>query len=153
MTQAPPSTFPLLSSQDIARQLIRFALHRAAEKTEVPYAELLKMPPGQRRDYHDDITVVVFFFDHEAMKRQSQKNNNWKKVGQHAEGMGGGAVAMPAKRLLFCTVPGKQDSFTSIPRVTSERFCTRFVKLQKPRRHGCTREEGPSCKGRFCSCA
>ena len=76
---SPPAPFPS-SSQDIARQLIRFALHRAAEKTEMPYPEILRMAPGQRRDYHDDITVVVFFFDHEAMKRQSQKNNIWKKV-------------------------------------------------------------------------
>jgi len=43
--------------QDIARQLIRAALRRAAEKREVRYQDLLRMSSGQRREYHDDITV------------------------------------------------------------------------------------------------
>ncbi|CAI5481087.1 unnamed protein product [Closterium sp. Yama58-4] len=63
--------------KDVARQLIRTALQRAAEKTEMLYSDLLRMPSGQRRDYHDDISVVVFFLDHDAMRRSS--HSFWKK--------------------------------------------------------------------------
>ncbi|CAI5523393.1 unnamed protein product [Closterium sp. Naga37s-1] len=63
--------------KDVARQLIRTALQRAAEKTEMLYNDLLRMPSGQRRDYHDDISVVVFFLDHDAMRRSS--HSFWKK--------------------------------------------------------------------------
>ncbi|CAI5946804.1 unnamed protein product [Closterium sp. NIES-65] len=63
--------------KDVARQLIRTALQRAAEKTEMLYNDLLRMPSGQRRDYHDDISVVVFFLDHDAMQRSS--HSFWKK--------------------------------------------------------------------------
>ncbi|CAI5529843.1 unnamed protein product [Closterium sp. Naga37s-1] len=89
---ASDGLFELLSNQevvdmvavsprkDIARQLIRAALRRAAERTEVPYGELLRMASGQRRSYHDDITVVVFFFDHDAIRKEAARNQpQWSK--------------------------------------------------------------------------
>ncbi|CAI6005863.1 unnamed protein product [Closterium sp. NIES-65] len=89
---ASDGLFELLSNQevvdmvavsprkDIARQLIRAALRRAAERTEVPYGELLRMASGQRRSYHDDITVVVFFFDHDAIRKEAARNQpQWTK--------------------------------------------------------------------------
>ncbi|CAI7810414.1 unnamed protein product [Closterium sp. NIES-53] len=72
---APPSF------QDIARQLIRAALRRAAERREIRYQDLLRMASGQRREYHDDITVVVFFFNHEARNKHATKSNmTWNHV-------------------------------------------------------------------------
>ncbi|CAI7811389.1 unnamed protein product [Closterium sp. NIES-54] len=61
--------------KDIARQLIRAALRRAAERREIRYQDLLRMASGQRREYHDDITVVVFFFNHEARNKHATKSN------------------------------------------------------------------------------
>ncbi|GAQ77789.1 probable ammonium transporter [Klebsormidium nitens] len=47
---------------DVARLLVRTALQRAAQKHEITFEELMQLPRGMRRDYHDDMTVVVFFF-------------------------------------------------------------------------------------------
>ena len=65
-----PDSFSLAGLQDIARHLIRAALQRAAQKKEVQYSEMLRMPSGQRRSFHDDITVVVHFIDHMALHRR-----------------------------------------------------------------------------------
>eukprot|EP00897_Mesotaenium_endlicherianum_P003408 jgi/Mesen1/3095/ME000184S02161 len=62
--------------KDISRLLIREALRRAAAKNEVNYTDLLRMPSGQRRSFHDDMTCVVFFFDPRA-REKPQKNNQW----------------------------------------------------------------------------
>eukprot|EP00270_Netrium_digitus_P012141 TRINITY_DN3921_c0_g3_i2.p1 TRINITY_DN3921_c0_g3~~TRINITY_DN3921_c0_g3_i2.p1 ORF type:complete len:447 (+),score=98.83 TRINITY_DN3921_c0_g3_i2:187-1341(+) len=55
--------------KDIARHLVRLALHRAARKNDTSYEEVLRMPSGQRRHLHDDITVIVFFFNHKTGRR------------------------------------------------------------------------------------
>ncbi|CAI5970704.1 unnamed protein product [Closterium sp. NIES-65] len=69
--------------KDIARQLIRAALRRAAERREIRYQDLLRMASGQRREYHDDITVVVFFFNHEARTKHAAKSNmTWNHVSE-----------------------------------------------------------------------
>ncbi|GAQ84673.1 Protein phosphatase 2C family protein [Klebsormidium nitens] len=51
-----------IPKKEIARHLVKIALERAAAKHEIPYSELVQMSPGRRREFHDDITVIVFFF-------------------------------------------------------------------------------------------
>lgn len=55
----------------IAKRLIRAALHEAARKREVRYSDLKKIEKKVRRFFHDDITVVVVFIDHELLGRQA----------------------------------------------------------------------------------
>lgn len=50
----------------IARRLVRRALQVAASKREMVYSEFKKLGKGTRRHFHDDITVVVVFINHEA---------------------------------------------------------------------------------------
>jgi hypothetical protein len=52
----------MFSLQGIAKRLIRTALERVAKRIDVKYAELERLGVGQRRNLHDDITVVVLFF-------------------------------------------------------------------------------------------
>ncbi|KAJ6914419.1 protein phosphatase 2C 68 [Populus alba x Populus x berolinensis] len=51
----------------IARRLVRAALHMAARKRVMRYDDLKKVDRGARRFFHDDITVVVIFIDHELL--------------------------------------------------------------------------------------
>lgn len=51
----------------IARRLVRAALQEAARKREMRYVDLKKVEKGIRRFFHDDITVVVIFIDHELL--------------------------------------------------------------------------------------
>ncbi|XP_074579611.1 putative protein phosphatase 2C 25 isoform X2 [Curcuma longa] len=51
--------------EGIARRLIRTALQEAARKREMRYADLKKVDKGIRRFFHDDITVIVIYIDHE----------------------------------------------------------------------------------------
>ncbi|XVF56006.1 hypothetical protein PTKIN_Ptkin06aG0081700 [Pterospermum kingtungense] len=50
----------------IARRLIKTALNEAARKREMRYDDLKKVDKGIRRFFHDDITVIVIFIDHES---------------------------------------------------------------------------------------
>ncbi|PKA51037.1 putative protein phosphatase 2C 43 [Apostasia shenzhenica] len=51
----------------IARRLVRAALDVASRKREMRYADLKKVEKGIRRFFHDDITVIVIFIDHELL--------------------------------------------------------------------------------------
>ncbi|MQM08339.1 hypothetical protein Taro_041195 [Colocasia esculenta] len=51
----------------IAKRLVRRALQEAARKREMRYADLKKVEKGIRRFFHDDMTVVVVFIDHELL--------------------------------------------------------------------------------------
>lgn len=42
---------------------MKAALREAAKKREMRYSDLKKIDRGVRRHFHDDITVVVLFFD------------------------------------------------------------------------------------------
>lgn len=53
--------------EGIARRLIRTALQEAARKREMRYADLKKVDKGIRRFFHDDITVIVVYIDHEFL--------------------------------------------------------------------------------------
>nr|XP_043620164.1 probable protein phosphatase 2C 43 [Erigeron canadensis] len=50
----------------IAKTLVRLAMKEAAIKKGLKYDDLPRYQPGARRDIHDDITVVVIFFDNET---------------------------------------------------------------------------------------
>ncbi|KAK7336645.1 hypothetical protein VNO77_17191 [Canavalia gladiata] len=54
----------------IARKLINTALKEAANKRKMKYKELQKVEKGDRRIYHDDITVIVVFIDHELLEKK-----------------------------------------------------------------------------------
>eukprot|EP00262_Sarcandra_glabra_P016383 TRINITY_DN5321_c0_g1_i1.p1 TRINITY_DN5321_c0_g1~~TRINITY_DN5321_c0_g1_i1.p1 ORF type:complete len:381 (+),score=46.71 TRINITY_DN5321_c0_g1_i1:149-1291(+) len=48
----------------IARRLVRAALHVAAKKREMRYNDMKNIEKGIRRHFHDDITVIVIYLDH-----------------------------------------------------------------------------------------
>uniref|UniRef100_A0A5B7BS01 protein-serine/threonine phosphatase n=1 Tax=Davidia involucrata TaxID=16924 RepID=A0A5B7BS01_DAVIN len=54
----------------IARRLLKSALNVAARKREMRYDDLKKIEKGIRRFFHDDITVVVIFIDHELLEKK-----------------------------------------------------------------------------------
>ncbi|MCO5605045.1 hypothetical protein L7F22_059222 [Adiantum nelumboides] len=64
----------------IARRLIRVALEEAAKKREMRYSDLKRIQRGIRRHFHDDITVIVVFLDHEMMSH-SRRNSHSKRNG------------------------------------------------------------------------
>lgn len=55
----------------IARRLLKHALKVAAKKREMRYSDLKKIDRGIRRHFHDDISVIVIFFDHALISRNS----------------------------------------------------------------------------------
>ncbi|KAJ4979955.1 hypothetical protein NE237_010735 [Protea cynaroides] len=55
----------------IARRLIQTALSVAARKREMRYDDLKKVEKGIRRYFHDDITVIVVFIDHELLGKNT----------------------------------------------------------------------------------
>ncbi|KAK6916351.1 PPM-type phosphatase-like domain [Dillenia turbinata] len=48
----------------IAKRLVRAALQVAAKKREMRYEDIKRIEKGVRRHFHDDITVVVIYLDH-----------------------------------------------------------------------------------------
>jgi pyruvate dehydrogenase phosphatase len=42
---------------------VRAAISEAARKRDMSYAEMQRIEIGNRRNYHDDITVVVVYLD------------------------------------------------------------------------------------------
>lgn len=49
----------------IAKRLVRAALQEAAKKRELRYGDIKKIEKGIRRHFHDDISVVVVYLDHQ----------------------------------------------------------------------------------------
>ncbi|CAA2986103.1 probable protein phosphatase 2C 63 [Olea europaea var. sylvestris] len=52
----------------IAKRLVGAAIHEAAKKREVRYKDIRKIEKGGRRHFHDDITVIVIYLDHDHRK-------------------------------------------------------------------------------------
>ncbi|KNA15680.1 hypothetical protein SOVF_096010 [Spinacia oleracea] len=52
------------SRSGIAKRLVRAALHEAAKKRELRYSDIKNIQKGIRRHFHDDISVVVLYLDH-----------------------------------------------------------------------------------------
>ncbi|KAJ4840247.1 hypothetical protein Tsubulata_015407 [Turnera subulata] len=60
----------------IAKRLVRAALNEAAKKREMRYADIKKIEKGIRRHFHDDITVVVIYLDHQNVSSSHSKLKN-----------------------------------------------------------------------------
>lgn len=52
--------------QGIAKRLVRAALQEAAKKREMKYDDIKRIEKGVRRHFHDDITVIVIYLDHQG---------------------------------------------------------------------------------------
>ncbi|XP_076894732.1 putative protein phosphatase 2C 42 [Bidens hawaiensis] len=55
----------------IAKRLVKAALHEAAKKREMRYSDLRKIDKRVRRHFHDDISVVVLFLNHDLISKGS----------------------------------------------------------------------------------
>lgn len=63
------SAHGLLLLQGSAKRLIKAALQEAAKKREMRYSDLKKIDKKVRRHFHDDITVIVLFLNHDLISR------------------------------------------------------------------------------------
>ncbi|KAK9289123.1 hypothetical protein L1049_017596 [Liquidambar formosana] len=52
-----------------AKRLIKAALQEAARKREMRYSDLRRIDKKVRRHFHDDITVIVLFLNHDLISR------------------------------------------------------------------------------------
>lgn len=55
--------------QGIAKRLVRAAVAEAAKRREMRYNDIKKIEKGVRRHFHDDITVIVVYLDHNGSSR------------------------------------------------------------------------------------
>ncbi|KAL6905284.1 hypothetical protein ACP4OV_002885 [Aristida adscensionis] len=83
----------------IARRLVKTAMQEAAKKREMRYSDLKKIDRGVRRHFHDDITVVVVFFDTNAITTAA-----WSRP---SVSLRGGGVPIPANTLAPFSVPAE----------------------------------------------
>ncbi|KAG6710139.1 hypothetical protein I3842_06G168600 [Carya illinoinensis] len=60
----------------IAKRLIRAAIQEAAKKKEMRYGDLKKIEKGIRRHFHDDITVIVIYLDHQRGSSNDRFKHN-----------------------------------------------------------------------------
>lgn len=58
--------------QGIAKRLVGAALKEAAKKREMRYKDIKKIEKGIRRHFHDDITVIVIYLDHQKSSFHSK---------------------------------------------------------------------------------
>ncbi|KAK6777951.1 hypothetical protein RDI58_024669 [Solanum bulbocastanum] len=56
----------------IAKRLVGAALKEAAKKREMRYKDIKKIEKGIRRHFHDDISVIVIYLDHQKNSSQSK---------------------------------------------------------------------------------
>ena len=92
----------LLTSQGIARRLVKAAMQEAAKKREMRYSDLKKIDRGVRRHFHDDITVIVVFFDSNATATAA-----WSRP---TVSLRGGGVPIPSNILAPFSVPTELNS-------------------------------------------
>ena len=78
-------------SQGIARRLVKAAMQEAAKKKEIRYSDLKKIERGVRKLFHDDITVIVVFFDSNATATAA-----WSRP---TVSLRGGGVPIPSNTL------------------------------------------------------
>lgn len=67
--------------QGIAKRLVAAAIQEAAKKREVRYNDIKKIEKGIRRHFHDDITVIVIYLDHQTTGFLNPKHNKQGTVG------------------------------------------------------------------------
>ena len=83
--------------QGIAKRLVKMALKEAAKKREMRYSDLKKIDRGVRRHFHDDITVIVVFFDTSLVVSRARGP---------AVSVRGAGVNLPHNSLAPCTTAG-----------------------------------------------
>lgn len=66
----------LFNVQGIARRLVKAAIQEAAKKQERRYGDIKKIEKGVRRRFHDDITVIVIYLDHQKGSSNGRFNHN-----------------------------------------------------------------------------
>ncbi|XVF55286.1 hypothetical protein PTKIN_Ptkin06aG0024700 [Pterospermum kingtungense] len=66
------ATFP---DRDPAKHLIEEVLIRAAKKHGLKFHELVKIPPGKRRLYHDDVSVIIISLEGRIWRSSANTNN------------------------------------------------------------------------------
>ncbi|CAN6300247.1 unnamed protein product [Urochloa humidicola] len=81
----------------IARRLVKAAMQEAAKKREMRYSDIKKIDRGVRRHFHDDITVIVLFFDSNAMTTAA-----WSRP---TVSLRGGGVPIPSNTLAPFAIP------------------------------------------------
>lgn len=62
--------------QGIAKRLVTTAIQEVAKKLDMKYSDIKKKPKGNRRRFHDDITVIVIYLDHNAGSNRKYKHAN-----------------------------------------------------------------------------
>jgi pyruvate dehydrogenase phosphatase len=62
--------------QGIAKRLVRAAIREAAKKREMSYGDIKKIKRGIRRHFHDDITAIVIYLDHQTRSSNARLKNN-----------------------------------------------------------------------------
>lgn len=55
--------------------MVRAALQEAAKKREMKYDDIKRIEKGRRRHFHDDITVIVIYLDHQGSPNGRLKDN------------------------------------------------------------------------------
>ncbi|KAJ0663058.1 putative protein-serine/threonine phosphatase [Helianthus annuus] len=60
----------------IAKRLVKAALQEAAKKREMRYSDLRKIDKHVRRHFHDDISVIVLFLNHDLISKGSTNGHN-----------------------------------------------------------------------------
>nr|XP_043624035.1 probable protein phosphatase 2C 63 [Erigeron canadensis] len=55
----------------IAKRLVGAAIREATKKRELRYKDIMKIERGIRRHFHDDISVIVIYLDHEKASKHS----------------------------------------------------------------------------------
>ena len=61
----------LVLLQGSAKRLVKAALQEAARKREMRYSDLQKIDKKVRRHFHDDITVIVLFLNHDLISKSA----------------------------------------------------------------------------------
>ncbi|KAJ0522308.1 putative protein-serine/threonine phosphatase [Helianthus annuus] len=56
----------------IAKRLVGAAIREATKKRELRYKDIMKIERGIRRHFHDDISVIVIYLDHEKASKRSK---------------------------------------------------------------------------------
>ncbi|CAI9761133.1 unnamed protein product [Fraxinus pennsylvanica] len=54
----------------VARRILISAMKQACKKRQMTYNQLKKFDKGDRRNFHDDITVVIIFIDHAMLENK-----------------------------------------------------------------------------------
>ncbi|XWS59809.1 hypothetical protein CRYUN_Cryun08bG0153700 [Craigia yunnanensis] len=59
---------------DPAQHLVEEVLNRAAKKAGLEFHELVEIPPGERRRYHDDVSVIIISLEGRIWRSSANRN-------------------------------------------------------------------------------